>query len=417
METPNKAVIYILIGCIILIHKVSRCNEASQCAGSEISLDCSSSDWLIQVDYEVYGYDHTQDCVVSADTCTGTEFLDPPSVMHCNGKASCTFMVPTNEYLSVCQKNATSLKIVYQCVPKSYSFDLCSDFLEQHKSTIYLTSPKYPAPKMSPMKCSCEIKGQNISVFTLEQTKAFLSPVVYILTNESTTKHITKMSIINRPEFSDISSLEVLLHNKYPEQEFRLWLKITGTDMFIKCGSPVIISVISSTQIATSTHLSYLPSTHLSYLPSSSFKASPLGLLSSYDINVTALPSITLNSNTNPVISEESYLSLPTISTTTISPTASLTTFSTVPTTDSSSIFSSVSTTRTSTQRISQSDEVILIAVIATICGLFLIIFIIATILICRKKNEEVSESGDHIHRPSRNVIDAYEQNDFTVEL
>lgn len=127
--------------------------------------------------------------------------------------------------------------------------------------------------------------------------------------------------------------------------------------MFIKCGSPVIISVISSTQIATSTHLSYLPSTHLSYLPSSSFKASPLGLLSSYDINVTALPSITLNSNTNPVISEESYLSLPTISTTTISPTASLTTFSTVPTTDSSSIFSSVSTTRTSTQRISQSGN------------------------------------------------------------
>lgn len=119
--------------------------------------------------------------------------------------------------------------------------------------------------------------------------------------------------------------------------------------MFIKCGSPVIISVISSTQIATSTHLSYLPS--------SSFKASPLGLLSSYDINVTALPSITLNSNTNPVISEESYLSLPTISTTTISPTASLTTFSTVPTTDSSSIFSSVSTTRTSTQRISQSGN------------------------------------------------------------
>lgn len=127
--------------------------------------------------------------------------------------------------------------------------------------------------------------------------------------------------------------------------------------MFIKCGSPVIISVISSTQIATSTHLSYLPSTHLSYLPSSSFKASPLGLLSSYDINVTALPSITLNSNTNPVISEESYLSLPTISTTTISPTASLSTFSTVLTTDSSSILSSVSTTRTSTQRISQSGN------------------------------------------------------------
>jgi hypothetical protein len=100
---------------------VSICNEVSQCAGREISLDCSSSDWLIHVEYEVYGYNNTNDCVVSADTCTGTEFLDPPSVTHCNGRASCVFMVPTNKYLSVCQKNATSLKIVYQCVPSMYT--------------------------------------------------------------------------------------------------------------------------------------------------------------------------------------------------------------------------------------------------------------------------------------------------------
>lgn len=104
---------------------------------------------------------------------------------------------------------------------------MCTDFLERHRSTIYLTSPQYPSPKLSPIKCSCEVKGQNISVLTLEQTKA--PYVVYILSTESLSKHITKLQVINRLEFSNISSLEVLLDNRFPEQEFRLWLKLTGT--------------------------------------------------------------------------------------------------------------------------------------------------------------------------------------------
>lgn len=112
---------------------------------------------------------------------------------------------------------------------ESQSFDLCTDFLERHRSTIYLTSPQYPSPKLSPGKCSCEVKGQNISVLTLEQTKAPFSFVVYILSIESLTKHITKLQVINRLEFSNISGLGVLLDNRFPEQEFRLWLKLTGT--------------------------------------------------------------------------------------------------------------------------------------------------------------------------------------------
>lgn len=120
----------------------------------------------------------------------------------------------------------------FPCFSESQSFDLCTDFLERHRSTVYLTSPQYPSPKLSPVKCSCEVKGQNISVHTLEQNKAPLSSVVYIMSIESLTKHITKLQIINRLEFSNISSLWVFLDNRFPEQEFRLWLKLTGTGEF-----------------------------------------------------------------------------------------------------------------------------------------------------------------------------------------
>ncbi|XP_061176917.1 uncharacterized protein LOC133185621 [Saccostrea echinata] len=438
MKTSIFSITFAIIGWTVLLQRVSRCREVSQCAGKEISLDCSSPDWLIQVDYEIYGYNQSQNCVVSGDICTDTEFLNPPSVKYCNGRPSCTFTVPTDQYMTVCKENATSLKVIYQCVAKSQSFDMCSDFLEMYRSTFYLTSPLYPVPKISPVRCSCDITGENMDVRTLEQTKASLSPVVYILATDTSTKHITKLSIINRLEFANISSLEVLLDNRYPQQEFRLWLKLTGNGMAIKCGSPVIPSAVSSSQIDMSTHDSYLPS--------SIFSTSSLELFSSYDdINVTALPNSTLNFNINTssesmiavksylssstvdtvltvsVITEKSYLPLSTVdSVLTKSITEksylSLSIVNSVLQTATVTV-SSVSITGKSSQRISQSGEVILIAVIASVCGLFFIIFIVATILICRKKNEDVSESRENIHRPGRNVIDAYEQNDFTVNF
>ena len=97
-------------------NSVSKCREATQCAGREITLNCSSPDWLIEVENELYGYNESRACDVSANTCTGVEFLDPPSIKHCNGKPSCSFNVPTDTYLSVCRENATSLKVIYQCV-------------------------------------------------------------------------------------------------------------------------------------------------------------------------------------------------------------------------------------------------------------------------------------------------------------
>lgn len=415
-----KFMICFLMGITIVFARVSHGREVTQCAGRVITLNCSSPDWLIQVDYEVYAYNQSQSCNVSADSCQGVEFLDLPSVRHCNGRPSCSFLVPRDQYLPVCQENATSLKVLYQCVAKSQSFDMCTDFLERHRSTLYLTSPQYPSPKLSPGKCSCGVNGRSISVLTLEQTKAFLSYVVYILYNESLTKHITKLQVFHRLEFSNISSLGVLLDNRYPEQEFRLWLKLTGSDMTVKCGSPVIPSEVSSLDIVTVTHLSYLPSSILT--------ASVMDHYSTQDVNQTSLPSMHWNSTSTASLysskiaispdnseivskfddlktatsfdeSETSYLSLYTVSATA---TVSL---------------SSVSIVGQSTQRISQSDEVILIVVICTVCGLLFIIFIIATILICRKRTEEVSGSREDIHRPGTNVIHAYEDDNFTVSF
>lgn len=416
MKSSLEFIICLIMGTVIIFHRVSHCRDVTQCAGSEINLNCSSPDWLIQVDYEIYAYNQSQGCDVSADSCQGVEFLDVPSVRYCNGRPSCSFRVPTDQYLSVCRENATSLKVLYQCVAKSQSFDLCTDFLERHRSTVYLTSPQYPSPKLSPVKCSCEVKGQNISVHTLEQTKAPLSSVVYIMSIESLTKHITKLQIINRLEFSNISGLWVFLDNRFPEQEFRLWLKLTGTDMTVKCGSPVITSVVSSLDIVTATHLSYLPSSILT--------ASEMDHFSTQEVNWTSLPNMHWKSTGTASLDGSETAASPDNSETVESQTAtsldeSKTSYLSLYTASATATvsLSSVSITGQSTRRISQSDEVILIAVISTVCGLLFIIFIIATILICRKRTDEASESREHIHRPGTNVIHAYEDDNFTVNF
>lgn len=130
-------------------------------------------------------------------------------------------------------------------------------------------------------------------------------------------------------------------------------------DMTVTCGSPVITSVVSSLDIVTATHLSYLPSSILT--------ASEMGHYSTQEVNQTetSLPSMHWNSTstagldiskTKTVLrpdnsetdssldeSRTSYLSLYTVSATA---TVSL---------------SSVSITGQSTQRISQSGDYLLI--------------------------------------------------------
>lgn len=128
--------------------------------------------------------------------------------------------------------------------------------------------------------------------------------------------------------------------------------------MWIKCGSPVINSALSSLQI--------IPSTHLSYLPSSSLSASIQEQHSSPSVNWTELPSINFNFTitTNLDSSSMSYLSLSTVSSTnhsylslsTVAPTESFSTWSSFSTTASGTL-SSVPVTSQSTRRMSQSGD------------------------------------------------------------
>lgn len=137
-------------------------------------------------------------------------------------------------------------------------------------------------------------------------------------------------------------------------------------DMTVKCGSPVITSEISSLEIVTATHLSYLPSSILT--------ASEMGHYSTQEVNQTetSLPSMHWNSTSTAGLDISKTAAGPDNSKTVLRPDKSETDSSldesrtsylslyTVSATATVSL-SSVSITGQSTQRISQSGDYLLI--------------------------------------------------------
>lgn len=135
-------------------------------------------------------------------------------------------------------------------------------------------------------------------------------------------------------------------------------------DMTVKCGSPVITSAISSLEIVTATHLSYLPSSILT--------ASEMGHYSTQEVNWTSLPSMHWNSTSTAGLDSSKTAAGPDNSETVLSPDNSETDSSldesrtsylslyTVSATATVSL-SSVSITGQSTRRISQSGDYSLI--------------------------------------------------------
>lgn len=134
--------------------------------------------------------------------------------------------------------------------------------------------------------------------------------------------------------------------------------------MTVKCGSPVITSAISSLEIVTATHLSYLPSSILT--------ASEMGHYSTQEVNWTSLPSMHWNSTSTAGLDSFKTAAGPDNSETVLSPDNSKTDSSldesrtsylslyTVSATATVSL-SSVSITGQSTRRISQSGDYSLI--------------------------------------------------------
>lgn len=135
-------------------------------------------------------------------------------------------------------------------------------------------------------------------------------------------------------------------------------------DMTVKCGSPVITSAVSSLEIVTATHLSYLPSSILT--------ASEMGHYSTQEVNWTSLPSMHWNSTITAGLDSSKTAAGPDNSETVLSPDNSETDSSldesrtsylslyTVSATATVSL-SSVSITGQSTRRISQSGDYSLI--------------------------------------------------------
>lgn len=134
--------------------------------------------------------------------------------------------------------------------------------------------------------------------------------------------------------------------------------------MTVKCGSPVITSAVSSLEIVTATHLSYLPSSILT--------ASEMGHYSTQEVNWTSLPSMHWNSTITADLDSSKTAAGPDNSETVLSPDNSETDSSldesrtsylslyTVSATATVSL-SSVSITGQSTRRISQSGDYLLI--------------------------------------------------------
>lgn len=92
------------------------------CSGQQLSISCGDQR-LVHILYETYSYTATP-CTNDLDPelveCTKAEFLVPVSVDHCNGRASCTFAVPTNTTISSCGQTATALWVHYACIPSTY---------------------------------------------------------------------------------------------------------------------------------------------------------------------------------------------------------------------------------------------------------------------------------------------------------
>lgn len=125
--------------------------------------------------------------------------------------------------------------------------------------------------------------------------------------------------------------------------------------MMVKCGSPVITSAISSLDIVTATHLSYLPSSILT--------ASEMGHYSTQEVNWTSLPSMHWNSTSTAGLDSFKTAAGPENSETVLSPDNSKTDSSLDESrTSYLSLYTvSVSITGQSTRRISQSGDYSLI--------------------------------------------------------
>ncbi|KAK3096685.1 hypothetical protein FSP39_002352 [Pinctada imbricata] len=331
------------------------------------------------------------------ETCLKKEFLHPISAAHCNGRPSCTFMVPENISLPSCSKNATAIRISYNCISKYHHFDMCRSFYHRNGDFVYLHSPDYPVENLNSVNCTCNVTGSNIKVTTLDQYKVEFSTVILTLVTDNSTKNINDLALLNRVEFTGVDNVQIILDNRFDQQVFRLWMGFQGTRMMVVCGSPNIPIIVTSNWRTTTT-TEILPTSELttSILPTSS--SSILKAMSS------------TYSTQNDSDSNGHSSALP------INPTS---TSSTYIIDQSNSIFQNDSSSNesrnvtTSNQNPEsendQSDLILLLALAITFSFVFLLCVVILFVLVCRKDREDIAYSSDDFSRIDASFIDAYD--------
>lgn len=111
--------------------------------------------------------------------------------------------------------------------------DICSPYSMRNRQITYFKSPNYPHDLLQPIKCQCNVTGQNISAEVYEHQKSKNSTVVFMFVTNKVTIHVNDVTIRNRMLFSEVDYVQLILDNRIYQELFKLWMKISGNGKLI----------------------------------------------------------------------------------------------------------------------------------------------------------------------------------------
>ena len=117
---------------------------------------------------------------------------------------------------------------MYLSISEYQMINVCSFHSSKDSQSIYLTSPKYPRDQLEPIKCFCNLTGQNISAEVYEHQKSNDSQTVLMFVTDKVVLHVNDVKIRNQILFSDTNSVQMILDNAHRPELFKLWIHITG---------------------------------------------------------------------------------------------------------------------------------------------------------------------------------------------
>lgn len=311
-------IIYNYIWCIwiltVVLRKAKSEMKATQCTGKMFSLTCGSQDYVIHVLYEWYSYNPTQEslnqCTYDSSYCSEAEFINPVSSQYCNGYSQCSFLVTPGRFLMSCDQNSTEITVLYNCMSKHRMVDICRPYNLRNGKITYFKSPNYPHDLLQPIKCQCNVTGQNISAEVYEHQKSKNSTVVFMFVTNKVTLHVNDVTIRNRMLFSEMDYVQLILDNRISQELFKLWMKISSNAMSISCQSHPIDVKPSSTiqQTSSSNYQTVLYTSSMSYqIKTSLIEPSEKIKISKTELYYSSFPESNYSLQETPFLSLQSF--------------------------------------------------------------------------------------------------------------